>query len=501
ERAMADGDGVGNGDAAAHNKRSLIVIGASAGGVEALLRLVTMLPADLPAPVVIAQHLDPNRISHLGELLAKRTPLAVRSVSAQAPLEAGVIYVVPADRDVEITDHAVSVHGGGGAAPRPSVDLLLASAARVFGDELIAVILTGSGADGAAGAQAVKTQGGMVIVQSPETAAFPGMPLAVPPSAVDIVADLDAIGPLLVDLLRGAYVVPATDDDGELRAFLDRIRERSGLDFNAYKRPTIVRRLQRRMAAVGAATLADYRRYVERHSDEMQRLVAGFLIKVTEFFRDPDLFVYLRDNVLPTLIGEAKERGELRIWSAGCATGEEAYTLAMLVSDLLGEDLENPHVRIFATDIAADAVDFARRGVYPAAALENLPPDLIDRHFIRLDGAYEVRKPVRALVIFGEHDLGYWAPFPRIDLVVCRNVLIYFTPELQRRALQLFAFSLRQGGYLALGKAETVSPLPEFFALEQPRLKVFRRVGEPAPIPTTSLLDRSPYAGGARASR
>ncbi|HEU5434085.1 MAG TPA: CheR family methyltransferase, partial [Thermomicrobiales bacterium] len=341
-----------------------------------------------------------------------------------------------------------------------------------------------------------------MIVQSPETAAFPGMPLAVPPSAIDIVADLEAIGPLLVDLARGAYVVPATDDDGELRAFLERIRERSGLDFNAYKRPTIVRRLQRRMAAVGAATLADYRRYVERHPDEMQRLVAGFLIKVTEFFRDPDFFLYLRDSVLPTLIAEAKERGELRLWSAGCATGEEAYTLAMLVSDLLSDDLGNLHVRIFATDIAAEAVDFARRGVYPAAALENLPPDLVDRHFIQLDGAYEVRKPVRALVIFGEHDLGYRAPFPRIDLVVCRNVLIYFTPELQRRALQLFAFSLRQGGYLALGKAETVSPLPEFFALEQPRLKVFRRIGEPAPIPATSLLDISPYAGAAtRASR
>ena len=259
-----------------------------------------------------------------------------------------------------------------------------------------------------------------------------------------------------------------------------------------------MRRLQRRMAAVGAATLPDYRRYMERHPEELQRLVASFLIKVTEFFRDPELFTYLRDRVLPGLISEARERGELRIWSAGCATGEEAYTLAMLVSDLLGEDAEELPVRIFATDIASDAVEFARRGIYTQAALEGLPPDLVERHFTPVDGAFEVRKPVRSLVVFGEHDLGNRAPFPRIDLVLCRNVLIYFTPELQRRALQLFAYSLRHGGYLALGKAETVSPLPEFFSVEQPRLKIFRRAGESAPIPIGRVLSIGPLARPAR---
>ena len=261
-----------------------------------------------------------------------------------------------------------------------------------------------------------------------------------------------------------------------------------------------MRRLQRRMAAAGAATLPDYRRYMERHPEELQRLVASFLIKVTEFFRDPELFTYLRDRVLPGLISEARERGELRIWSAGCATGEEAYTLAMLVADLLGEDAEELPVRIFATDIASDAVEFARRGVYTQAALEGLPADFVERHFTPVDGAFEVRKQVRSLVVFGEHDLGNRAPFPRIDLVLCRNVLIYFTPELQRRALQLFAFSLRQGGYLALGKAETVSPLPEFFSVEQPRLKIFRRAGAPAPIPVGRVLSIGPLTRPGTAS-
>src|SRR5215213_6239637 len=472
----------------------LVVVGSSAGGVDALLTFVATLPSYFPAPIVVAQHLDPRRQSHLGEILSNRSVLPVRTVSGDQPLEPGIIYVVAADRDVEITDHALKVTAptGSSPTPRPSVDRLLATAARTFADELVAVILTGTGSDGATGAQAVKAHGGTVIVQNPDTATYPGMPLAVPTTAVDIVADLEAIGPLLGDLVSGTYSIPAPGEDGDLHAFLERVRERTGLDFSAYKRATIVRRLQRRMAAAGAATLPDYRRYMERHPEELQRLVASFLIKVTQFFRDPELFTYLRDRVLPGLVSEAKERGELRIWSAGCATGEEAYTLAMLVSDLLGDNAEELPVRIFATDIASDAVEFARRGIYTKAALADLPSDFVERHFTPVDGAFEVRKQVRSLVVFGEHDLGNRAPFPRTDLILCRNVLIYFTPDLQRRALQLFAYSLRHGGYLALGKAETVSPLPEFFSVEQPRLKVFRRAGAAAPIPVGRVLSMGP---------
>jgi two-component system, chemotaxis family, CheB/CheR fusion protein len=479
----------------------LVVVGASAGGIEALLTLVASLPADFPAPIVVAQHLDPQRPSQLGSLLGSRARLPVRTVTSQEPLAPGTIYVVPADRDVEISDHHVAVLPHLDRAPTPSVDRLLSSAARSFSDRLVAVVLTGTGSDGASGAQAVKAYGGTVIVQNPETARFPGMPQAVPPGAVDVVVDLPAIGPLLVDLLSGAYVQPSLDNEDELRSFLDRIRERTGLDFTAYKRPTITRRLQRRMAAVGVDDLDSYRRYLDRHPEEQQVLVAHFLIKVTEFFRDPELFDALRDQVLPTLIAEARERGELRIWSAGCATGEEAYSVAMLVADLLGDELATLPVRIFATDVSPDVVEFARHGVYPASAVVSLPPDLVARHFIRIDGGYEVRKAIRSMIIFGEHDLGRRAPFPRIDLVLCRNVLIYFTTELQRRALQLFAFSLRSGGYLALGKSETVSPLPEFFALEQPRLKLFRRVGEVVPLPASQVLEAMPLAAAGRGGR
>ena len=245
------------------------------------------------------------------------------------------------------------------------------------------------------------------------------------------------------------------------------------------------------MAAVGVASLDAYLRYLGRHPTEHQKLVAAFLIKVTEFFRDRALFDELRDRILPGLIEEARGRRELRLWSAGCATGEEAYSLAILVSEMLGDDLEQMTVRIFATDLDPDAVAFARRGVYPAAALANVPPDLVARHFTMTDGAYEVSKRTRGLVVFGQHDLAQRAPFPRIDLTLCRNVLIYFTPELQRRALHLFAFALRDRGYLVLGKAETVGSLSDSFALTDPALKIYERRGDRVLIPPARISPSS----------
>ncbi|MCW5851817.1 MAG: chemotaxis protein, partial [Anaerolineae bacterium] len=270
----------------------LVVIGASAGGIEALSSLVATLTADFPAPIVIAQHLDPRRLSHLPEILAPRSPLPIRLVETRGKLEAGVIYVVPSNRHVEITDHEVSVAEGGQGRVKPSVDLLFTSAARVFGEGLIAVILTGTGSDGAAGARAVKSQGGTVVIENPETAAYPGMPLSLAPTTVDIVANLDAIGPLLHDLLTKTPTAARGDADRQLRGLLEQLRETSGIDFASYKTPTIMRRLQRRIAATGAEDLGAYIRLLQRNPDEYQRLVNSFLIKVTEFFRDPELFTY-----------------------------------------------------------------------------------------------------------------------------------------------------------------------------------------------------------------
>ncbi len=462
----------------------LIVVGSSAGGIEALSTLVATLPTPFPAPLVIAQHLDPSRPSHLGAILTRRSRLPVITVHQHEPLQAGTVYVVPANYHIEVTDQDITLQLQGPGRPKPSIDLLLTSAAEVYGERLIAVILTGTGSDGAMGARAVKQAGGTVIIQNPGTAAYPGMPQAVEPHIVDIVADLPRIGPILCDLLTGMAVPTQADAESELAPFLDTVREHTGIDFSAYKTPTILRRLQRRIIAAGVTDLAGYAQYLQQHPDEYGRLASSFLIKVTDFMRDGELFDHLREQVIPDLVAASRTSGhELRLWSAGCATGQEAYSLAILVLEALGDTLPSFLIKIFATDLDSAAVAFARRGLYSPGTIAHLPEDLVARYFTRSDLGYEVKKQVRSLVVFGEHNLAERAPFPRINMVLCRNVLIYFTKELQQRALQLFAFALREGGYLVLGKTETVSPTSDFFALTLPKLKIYQRQGKARPTP------------------
>jgi len=462
----------------------LVVIGSSAGGIEALSRVVASLPADFPAPIVIAQHLDPRRPSHLHEILARRATLPVRVVEEREALEDGVIFVVPSNRLVEISHGDLRLRAAKPGSVAPSIDVLLESAAGVFGPGLIAVILTGSGSDGSAGAWYVKNAGGAVVIENPATAMFPSMPSSIPPSLVDATADFDSIGSIVCDLLAAGNPPAEGPDHDELRELVERIHERSRIDFSSYKPATILRRLRGRMSATSQPTLAAYAAYLESDPEEYARLVNSLLIKVTEFFRDPKFFEYLRGNVLPELIAEARrDRRELRIWSAGCSTGEEAYSLAIIVAEALGEELAWPDVRIFATDIDREAIAFARRGLYTPAALKGVPASARDRYFVKSDGGYEVGKRLRALMVFGEHDLGERAPFPRIDLLLCRNVLIYFAAPMQRVALETFAFSLRPGGRLALGTSETVAALPEPFEEEHARLRVYRRLPGSYAIP------------------
>lgn len=469
----------------------IVVVGASAGGIEALERLAASLPPDFPAPVVVAQHLDPTRESRLDAILRDRGQMHVVSVTKSTTLAAGTIYVVPAGEDVEISGDTVCVNPRSRRqSPVPSIDKLFTSAARSFGDRAIAVVLTGTGSDGPAGVTAIKESGGTVIIQDPLSAAYPGLPASIPPVNVDMVCDIESLGSLLSSMVTDGEPSARKLDDDVLRAFLLQLRARSGIDFTQYKSPTIKRRLARLMAAARCGTLADYMRYLNAHPDAYHRLVSSFLIKVTGFFRDPALYKFLREQTLPEVIERARStRSELRLWSAGCATGEEAYSLAILVSELLGEDVDELDIRIFATDLDAESIAFARRGLYPSSALSDLPPELVQKYFTKVDDAYQVKKRIRNLTLFGEYDIGQRAPFPRIDLILCRNVLIYFTKELQQRTLQLFAFSLREGGYLVLGKAETTSPLPQYFSPVHQTLKVFRRQGERLLIPAPAFAD------------
>ena len=464
----------------------LVVIGSSAGGIEALSRVVASLPADFPAPIVIAQHLDPRRPSHLGEILSRHATLPITIVEDAASLQDGVIFVVPSNRLVEIVRGRLHLKPARAGRVAPSVDLLLESAAAAFGPGLTAVILTGSGTDGSAGAWHVKQAGGSVVIENPATAMFPSMPRSIAPSLVDATADLDSIGTVLSDLIH-ADGVPANGRDGKaFAALLERVRERSGIDFSTYKTATIIRRLRGRMGATGHSSIGAYAKQLESDAEEYARFISSLLIKVTEFFRDPKVFQYLREQTMPEVISDARRRGrELRVWSAGCSTGEEAYSLAIMIAEAQA-DAPNPlDVRVFATDIDSAAIAFARRGLYPPAALQKVPAPILDRYFVKADGGYEVAKSLRSVMTFGEHDLGARAPFPRIDLILCRNVLIYFTVPMQRAALETFGFSLRDGGRLVLGQSETVAAMPTPFVEEHARLRIYRRAPGPPVLPLT----------------
>jgi two-component system, chemotaxis family, CheB/CheR fusion protein len=392
---------------------SLVVVGASAGGIEAISILVGSLPTNFSAPVVLAQHLDPNRPSFLASVLERRTTLPVVGVEGPTKLEQGKVYVVPSNRHVVIEDGQVNLQADHADRPRPSVDLLLSTAAASYGERLVAVILTGAGSDGAAGAVDVKDAGGVVVIQNPQTARYPSMPMALPPTAVDHVVDIEKIGALLNDLVqREARVTlePKPDDDA-LRHVTAILSRQANIDFRPYKPATLLRRIGRRMFVTHTHNLEEYAHFLDAHPQEVAELVMTLLIKVTEFFRDPEAFTVLHREVLPQLLEGARERGRLlRLWSAGCATGEEAYSLALVLADLLGPEMADWTIKIFATDLDESAVAFARRGLYPPNVLKKLPPEYLARYFEVYDQGYRISKTLRQLVIFGQQDLSRGVP-------------------------------------------------------------------------------------------
>ncbi|HET9939482.1 MAG TPA: chemotaxis protein CheB [Candidatus Eisenbacteria bacterium] len=469
-----------------HDLGHLVVVGSSAGGIEALGVLVSGLTPDFPAPVVLAQHLDPSRPSMLPGILERRTKVPVETLTENTKLQRGHVYVVPSNRHVVIQDGTVGLEQDNDDRPLPSIDLLFSTAARVYRERLIAVILTGSGSDGADGAIEVKERGGCVVIQDPRTAAHPSMPSSLPPTLVDHVADLDKIAPLLQDILKGTTIERRieTAHSSDLDEILGILTRQGSIDFRQYKSTTILRRLSRRMALNHIHGLEEYRDFLALNPQEVAMLVRSLLIKVTEFFRDADAFAVLEREIMPELIERGRGRGRvLRLWSAGCATGEEAYSLGLMVSHMLGRELPEWSIKIFATDADGDAIAYARRGVYPATVLRSLPAEYKARYFEPLDQGLRISKALRQMIIFGQQDLAQGVPFPRIDLVSCRNLLIYFKPELQQAVLDLFAYSLQQThGFLFLGKAETARPSRSTYEIVNKKWKVYRCLSGPLPI-------------------
>lgn len=493
-------------DESLNKTNDLVVVGSSAGGVGALSTLVSTVNKNFPAPIVLAQHLDPQRPSQLGSILERRSnlPIVLVGEHSPTPLEVGKIYVVPSNRHVKIRDGHVVLEGDHDGRPKPSVDLLLSTAAQSYGEHLIAVILTGAGSDGAAGAVDVKNAGGVVIIQNPQTAPYPSMPLSLPPTAVDHIVEMELIAPLLFDILKGVDLPAAEKVEDPLRDLLAQVSAQTNIDFRNYKSSTILRRIGRRMAVTHNANIRDYSDYLRKHPDEVSELVRAFLIKVTGFFRDPEAFEFIRTSIIPLLIERGRENGRiLRLWSAGCATGEEAYSLALLLFDQLGPEYPEWNIKVFATDLAGDAIAFARRGLYPENVLNDLPDDYRARFFERVDHGYRISKALRQAVIFGQQDISRGVPFPRIDLVSCRNLLIYLKPDLQQVVLDLFAYSLHQSrGYMFLGKAETAHPTKAAFELVNKKWKIYRCLGGPHTVPLQNpTVATQQYQGFLRQAR
>ncbi len=469
--------GSGTGSATPKSK-GLIMIGASAGGLASLQSLVKELPADLAWPVVVYQHMDPQYGSHLAEILQRGAKVTVRAARHRDSLEPGVILIGPPDAAPRISDDGHLLLDHPVERSRDPINGIFRTGAQVFGENAVAVILSGTGSDGSAGAIAVWKAGGVVIAESDRTAEHPGMPRSARRSgAVDFVRPSSEIPAMVASIAEGTLErEPAADD--AYKRILDLVREQRGTRFDEYRTPTIRRRLHKRMLARNVSAAEDYIEILEREPEEIDALFDTILINVTEFFRDEEAWEKLESNVLPTIVQDRDSAHEVRVWCAGCSTGEEAYSIAMLLAEQFGNGVDMPSVKIFATDIDEDALAFARKGVYDEARVASVSPERLERFFVKRNGGYEISKELRRLVIFGVHDLTKDPPIARLDLLICRNVLIYFEVELQRRLLGIFWYSLRGDGCLFLGRSEAVANDSASFEAVDRRLRIFRHHGQ-----------------------
>ncbi|GAB6088642.1 PAS domain S-box protein [Spirochaeta dissipatitropha] len=466
--------------------RYLLGIGASAGGLEALQALLGNFEfSDDETAVVIAQHISPSYKSQLVELLSRQTGLSVNeAVDGDIP-EPGNVYITPPDRDIAFSSGSflltkpVTGHG-----PRPSVDRFFQSMAEAFGSGAAAVILSGTGSDGAQGSAAICRAGGLVIAQDPATAKYDGMPRsAIESGNVDLVAAPDVIGSKLPDWCRiGAETLRSEsaenentpDESSVLQSVLQKLSDHTGTDFGRYKPATISRRLEKRLTSLGMESIEEYLPVLESDSEELQRLFSTILIGVTYFFRDSASFDLLREHLEQLLTGKNRN-DKLRIWIPGCASGEEAYSIALLIADILKEQDRHLDCQIFATDLDEQALSTARRARYSEKALENVPEKMRETWFNRQGTDYELIPFIRNQVLFSRHDVSSNPPFLKLDLISCRNLLIYFGSELQQQVLSLFHYALQPHGILFLGKSETVGALTDLFDARSSTHKIYRR--------------------------
>jgi two-component system, chemotaxis family, CheB/CheR fusion protein len=459
-------------------------VGASAGGLEAFTALIRSISRDAALALLLVQHLSRDEKSHLVELLGHATALTVVQGQHGMRIEPGHVYVISPNTRMTVIDGHLVVRpratDPGNDAP---VDLLFRSVAEQYRERSIGVVLSGSAHDGAAGLRDIKGAGGITFVQNPEEATIDGMPrAAIATGAVDAVLPVKAISEELVRLSHHPFFQGQGDasageqpaDDGHLRRVFQLLRRQSGVDFSQYKLPTISRRIHRRIALNRLGTLGDYASYLQQSPREVDSLHEDLLIHVTSFFREPESFEALKETVLPRLL--ATHGGEpIRAWVPGCSTGEEAYSLAITLLEFLADKGEHVPMQIFGTDVSEQTVERARSGEYPRSIASDVSAARLTSYFVSLEGGYRIGKTVRERCIFARQDITRDPPFSKLDLIVCRNVLIYLAPAVQRRVISVFHYALKPTGYLMLGRSETIGPLADLFAAADRRFKIYSR--------------------------
>jgi two-component system CheB/CheR fusion protein len=485
----------------------VVGIGASAGGLEALYTLFDALPSDTGMAFILIQHLDPTHSSMMAGQLAGHTAMTVREAADGAPIARDHIHVIPPGFYLALRHGVLCLtrprerHG-----TRMPFDFLLRSLAEDCGARAACVILSGTGSDGSIGLKAIHERGGLVIVQDPEEAAHDGMPRsAIMTGVVDLVLPAAEIPAALAKHSRQysrrtpldpgpAQPAPDEDEAASLAAIIDLLRAQTAHDFALYKESMLLRQIERRMAAASIGDIGAYLSALRDNPDETALLAKSMLIKVTRFFRDEAVFQFLAERVVPELIRRQPPDRPIRIWDAGCSTGEETYSIAMLFFEAIAAASQNLKLQVFASDIDNDAISVARNGLYPKSIAENVSSDRLERFFVKEDDNYRVTRELREAVVFTTQDLLADAPFSRLDFVSCRNVLIYLHPEVQKKVLALFHFALREGGILVLGASEAIGDFSDRFEPISKKHRIFRHRGRSRP--SAAVFPIAPGASG-----
>ena len=472
---------------------SIVAIGASAGGVEALQQFFSAMPDNSGLAFVVVQHLSPDYKSLMGDILSRNTRMRIYEAEDGMQLQPNCLYLNPPKTDLVLKpDGTLGLTEVPPGVLHHPIDAFFLSVAEQQKERAVVVVLSGTGSDGTSGIKAVKEYGGFVFAQEPASAKFDGMPRSVINTGLaDFVLPPEGIveellhytqAPTLLALKPGADRLSEEEDlytEEESLAFIyTMMKNASGIDFTYYKRSTILRRVERRMIVTHTKTLREFSALLSERPEEVAVLVKEILIGVTNFFRDPEYFEKLKQHVLHPIVERSDEHTPIRIWSAGCSTGEEAYTIAILTKEVLEELGVQREIKIFATDVDSAAIEKAGRGIFPESIAEDVAPERLTRYFLKRGEAYHISKDIRRMIVFATHNMFADPPFGKLDLIVCRNVMIYFQPVLRQGLFAIFHSALKRDGYLFLGRSETASEYVSHFRPVCAAEKIYIHCGE-----------------------